>query len=1537
MYLRGEEKMKKRKSTLALVLAISLIISGIPQITFGLSNNKELNDPFEMMIDSTPELLSIKEIIDSSCQPNCDNDVGQMINNIVNTNLQPSDYENVEEVKKLIEETADEISHRGTNVEIDSALLEDILKQQQDLVEQSKTNRFIVKYRDKGENSFKSKVGDKIQDMIEIDNPATENCETSVKGQSEESTLDSAGKFFKKTLNGLMPLNSYEEKTRFLTLEESVNPSEFADTLRKKGIGDDIEYIQPDFQMNLQGLGSLLPERSGQMPTSDYKVSIEKFDTAEEATTDKSISQEKMKDKIISQNLSEKSQNNNDRVIIALIDSGIDITHPKLQKYIYANKKEVPDNNIDDDENGYTDDVSGWNFPDNSAIVYNKKLGLEQAHATHIAGIIAGASDADKNLTPNNNISILPLQVFSNGKAYTSDIIAAINYAEKMGAKIVNCSFGSTDNNPALRDAIKKSEMIFVCSVGNARADLDVNPIYPACFGLDNIINVTSTNADGGLSYFSNYSKNLVDIAAKGRDVKSTLPGGKYGLQNGTSMATAMVSRIAAEILIRDNNLDSAGLKKRIINTSDRLSNLQEEVVAGRQINIINAINNVEQTSVVHNSAESDFDVKGYNPTQDELNQLYSSSSIKQVSAAKYFSLILKNDGTVWAWGSNSRGQCGNGSVTESMTLTQVIGMTNVVKIATGGNHSLALKSDGTVWAWGYNDRGQLGDDSMISKAIPVQVLGLNNIASVAAGTNHSIAIDSDGLLWAWGRNDCGQLGDGTTGYRLVPKWNDSTMDFLVKSIVAGEYYSLAVHSDGYLWAWGRNDCGQLGDGSKINKNIPVQVKGIDNVIDIDAGIKHSLAMKSDGSLWAWGCNDCGQLGDGTKTDKIVPSRVLGLNSIAHVNAGINYSLAVKSDGSLWTWGDNQRGQLGDGSSNDKIMPVKLSGIQNVFNVVSGDFHSLALKRDGTVWAWGDNDFAQLGDGNVRIKDIPTQINGENGWTKIVAGDTHSLALKSDGTVWAWGSNESGKLGIGYDSTTIIKTKPVQVLGLNNVTSIAAGRAHNLALKSDGTVWAWGDNAYGQCGKESQYGGYTTLTQVNGITNVIKIEAGAYYSLALKSNGTVWAWGNNSRGQLGDDTIDNRSTPVQVRILNSVVDIGGGQDHSLALRSDGTVWTWGDNWSGELGDDTCNKRTTPAQVKELTGVIDIAAGKDYSLAVKSGGTLWAWGLNNAGQLGDGTCKNRIIPVQVKGINEVSRIVAGEKHSLACKTNGTVWAWGNNERGQLGDGTNINTTTPVQVKELIDAIDIAVGKEHSLAVKPNEAVCTWGNNDYGQLGQSKLFYSNVPIQCHTNKGLFCYESNSYTAEIPCSGVNKISVHASGTDHFGNIIESSQITYNLGTTYSGISINSTTGEIIIEPSAQSGSVSIIAKYNDLSCSTMLKLIKMGGEPFKLSTATGRTYSIPLTASNISGFKDKSFTLNYDSSVLQPVDLCAFTSAKETISGVIPGTGITIKSVSDGNIVMMIDKSIPDGKKWSGVINIIKFKAKTTEETSVTLKYN
>jgi alpha-tubulin suppressor-like RCC1 family protein len=355
------------------------------------------------------------------------------------------------------------------------------------------------------------------------------------------------------------------------------------------------------------------------------------------------------------------------------------------------------------------------------------------------------------------------------------------------------------------------------------------------------------------------------------------------------------------------------------------------------------------------------------------------------------------------------------------------------------------------------------------------------------------------------------------------------------------------------------------------------------------------------------------------------------------------------------------------------------------------------------VASWGNNFDGTLGDGTRTSRSRFGDIRFANDVAQVAAGFGHSLALRSDGTVWAWGTNRNGQLGRG--TTSDREATPAQVAGLGGVIQVAVGAYHSLALRSDGTVWAWGDNISGELGRGTTSDHEATPAQVTGLAGVTKISAGAAFSLALRSDGTVWAWGFNNAGQLGNGTTATSPVPVKVAGLSHVTGISAGGEASVATSTDGisvitSVWTWGANRAGQLGDGTLTSHSLPERVTGLPVYLaGITAGNQYVAVLGTDGSVWAWGADTSGQLGNAPASNPVTrPVNTIGAGSgITQISAGELHTLALKSDGTVLAWGDNSQGELGIGSTTRVTGPVQVTGLTRATQVAAGSVFSFAV------------------------------------------------------------------------------------------------------------------------------------------------------------------------------------------------------------------------------------------------
>ena len=792
---------------------------------------------------------------------------------------------------------------------------------------------------------------------------------------------------------------------------------------------------------------------------------------------------------------------------------------------------------------------------------------------------------------------------------------------------------------------------------------------------------------------------------------------------------------------------------------------------------------------------------------------------IVKVSNGSYHSFGLTSDGRIYAWGRNTSGELGIGTTLARSNVPIAVKTTGtpmdgkVVKQVEGGgryegSHSIALASDGTVYTWGLNQYGQLGNNTTTNSRSPiaVQVAGTplagKTIVQIAAGADHSLALDSDGALYAWGSNAYGQLGNGTTTNSSVPVAvkiaGTPLAGKTIVQIAAGANHNMVLTSDGAVYTWGWNYHGQLGNNTKTNSNTIVAVQTISTpiagkkIVKIAAGQGHSLALTDDGMVYAWGRNDTGQLGNNATTDAMLPVAVtvtgtpMSNKTIVEIASGARHSLAIDSSGKVYAWGHNGSGQLGNNSTVNALTPVAVQAPadKNIIQVSGSGWlgaSSSALASDGTVYSWGRGFDGQLGDGTNNDSSVPviTTINlvdtpstpthvmakpgdttaiiswqapivsggqnitgyvlqyqavGASSWTTInvaAAATSHTITgLTNDQTyrirlaakiTAGTGDFSNVVLVTPHAKPTITNVSPAigPVAGGQNVTLTGTnfilkskkimqtvnGNGYSLALSADGTVYTWGRNEYGQLGNgvtatnsPVPVAVKTAGTPMEGKT-IVQISAKVWYALALASDGTVYSWGFNSWGQLGNGTsgtANNASAPVAVKTAGTpmegktIVQVAAGATHSLALATDGTIYAWGKNEYGQLGNDSTTNSPVPVAVKTagtpMDGktIIQIHAGYEHSLALASDGTVYAWGRNNSGQLGKNDATDTHIPAAVQTLGTpmagkvIVQLAAGNSQSMALASDGTVYTWGWNQYGQLGNGTTTNSRIPVAV-------------------------------------------------------------------------------------------------------------------------------------------------------------------------------------------------------------------------------------------------------------------
>lgn len=374
-----------------------------------------------------------------------------------------------------------------------------------------------------------------------------------------------------------------------------------------------------------------------------------------------------------------------------------------------------------------------------------------------------------------------------------------------------------------------------------------------------------------------------------------------------------------------------------------------------------------------------------------------------------------------------------------------------------------------------------------------------------------------------------------------------------------------------------------------------------------------------------------------------------------------------------------------------------------VYNASVGLWLSLTSTTSNTASAWGNNQYGQIGDNSIVLKGVPTTVvGGLSNWCKISAGKHHTAGIRTDGTIWTWGGNACGQLGDGTAGSTA-RSSPVSVFGgFTNWCNVSVGELSTHAIKTDGTIWGWGINSGGQLGAGNGYARSIPVQTIGGFTDWCDVSSGCCNTVAIRTDGTIWAWGLNTCGKLGDGTIANRSSPVSVvGGFTNWCRISAGSGHTLGLRTDGSLWAWGLNSSGQLGDNTILPKSSPVSViGGIANWLDISAGGAHNAAIRSDGTLWTWGQNSCGQLGTASVVARSSPVSVVGgFTDWCDVSAGFCHTAAVRANGTLWTWGNNVCARLGDGTLVAKTSPVQEYcKFADWCQVSAGCLHTAAIR-----------------------------------------------------------------------------------------------------------------------------------------------------------------------------------------------------------------------------------------------
>ena len=1120
---------------------------------------------------------------------------------------------------------------------------------------------------------------------------------------------------------------------------------------------------------------------------------------------------------------------------VAVVDTGIEGGHPHFEGRV----------------------IAGYNFVDNNNNPYDAF-----GHGTHVSGTIS-------DCTP-PNVKIMPVKVL-NDSGYGDELTISlgIRYAADNNARVINMSFGGTcdEDNCVVAQAVSyavNKGTVSVAAAGNEARD--TANICPA--NRENVITVAALDRWDVPASFSNYGAS-VDVAAPGVDIQSSVPGGGYSYSSGTSMAAPHVSAAVAMLALEYPAATPQELKTRVRSavvdlgqpgwdsvfgagavdfraffgmvvpaTSFYLTlssiTMETSMLSGPQrLNAVVSPTNATNKSVSYTSSnvnvavyqdgmvfpkgpgtavitgsmpglpdrtctvtvtESqnwiDFAASSYAGGNGTEGSPYLIATAEQLAKLaydmrvgqkyfrdEYFKLTadINLAGRIWT------------PINYAQRNGSYIGYTGFQGIFDGDGHSISNMKVSVPTDRFWEPLGLFGMtgldifDYYTPKKTEIKNLAVLNSEVV---TNHFQQVAMSGLLvgtavGGGSISQCYSTGN-SSGAGLIGSLNlDVKVRDCYSTANAGTAGLVGSNGGSYIYnsyaAGTASSAGCVGyhyTGQIINVRVPATVNSF-SVINVPSG-NGFMDTKVLGPI-----KNCYYLAGnprGIGEDQDPSSTDVNPRDIGFFKDKSNYSNPIYWDGaypwdfgSVWGIDENYNGGLPylrvfrEASTDadklaaamDNITWNLIKGTNDIPGNVTGDLAALPdTSLYGTAVSWSSSNLAVVsntgavtrpasgsGDAPVTLT-ARVSLNSLSGtvvfnlivkerilvkreYTLAAAGNYHSFAIKTDGSLWAWGSNGMGQYGNGNYTDSRV---PVHIM--DGVVSVAAGCFHSLAIKSDGSLWAWGYNNYGQLGD-----GTTTNSTIpiKVLDDVVSVTAGMYYSLAIKSDGSLWAWGSNTNGQLGDGTTINSLVPL--RVLNDVVSMAAGEHHSLAIRADGSLWAWGGNSYGELGNGTNIINLTPVRV--LNDVVSVTAGNSHSLAIKTDGSLWAWG--GGASLGDGTLTRQLLPIKI--MDDAVAVEASLGHTIAIKSDRSLWAWGANAFGQLGDGTTTDQLLPV--KTMDGAAFTSSSFLHSLAVKADGSLWAWGVNSNGQIGDGSQTNSLIPIQIMPAGSILPYDGTQPT--------------------------------------------------------------------------------------------------------------------------------------------------------------------------------------------------
>lgn len=708
----------------------------------------------------------------------------------------------------------------------------------------------------------------------------------------------------------------------------------------------------------------------------------------------------------------------------------------------------------------------------------------------------------------------------------------------------------------------------------------------------------------------------------------------------------------------------------------------------------------------------------------------------------------------------------------------------NWSSISVGAEHICGIASNAKVYCWGSNQKGQLGNGTNSNSTNPVaiqygEIPAGSNILSVAAGGDHTCALASNAKVYCWGGGQYGVLGNGSTVDSNVPVAVDMNSQphapypgpVSAKYIVSGFDHSCLLSINSKAYCWGRNSHGRLGDGTTVDRKKPVQVSNgalPSNVFikKISSGLgDHTCALASDSKVYCWGRNNRGKLGDGTTADRSSPvlvnkGQVPNGVGFKHISTGSEHTCAIAYNDKAYCWGYGHSGRLGTGSGGDRYTPAavvngSMPPNTNIVSVEAGSGHTCAVAASGKAYCWGFGTFGQMGNGsNAAFNPSPVPVSSGDmvqnvGIKNVSVGTTHSCVVTLSNKAHCWG-------GLLSSMHTSINHTPFKIADINDdsdrplvVDSLSSGDGTNCAIGSDSWVYCWGSNANSRLGASAPYGNKTPVRVARGEVPpeaiIQKVSTGATASCALASDGWVYCWGVNSKvaGSGRAKAIARGHIPIDEKI----VDISVGGDTACVIASDHKVYCWGEGRNYALGRGFSSETSSNIPLLLHVGqrpdlkAQKISVGNGYGCLIGSNGKVYCWGEGFYGRLANGSYSNHNqTPTEIQRgwlasdyfAHEVS---TGINNTCMISSDTKVYCWGSNNRGQSGAGVSQGMLTSPRRTHTISGIDkVYVSKGLSdasvCAIRyiSTEVYC-WGSGQKYNLGNNSTANSNIPKAVH----------------------------------------------------------------------------------------------------------------------------------------------------------------------------------------------------------------